>query len=472
MLIVCTLVFGYENEKERYVTMKTVCSYEEAVEYCLETPKFTKKNEMEVTRTFYMFMFKEKIAPCIIHVAGTNGKGSTCAFLQSICIEMRKKVGTFTSPHLCDIRERIRLNGEMIEKQDFYECFHELMLQLSNFREKKMEYAEYHPSFFELLFFVAMIYFNKKKLDTIILETGLGGRLDATNAIPNKDLCIITEIGFDHMEYLGETIEEIASEKAGIISKFTPVVFLNQSPEVKSVVEMTAKELSSESILVSKESATLMNNSDKDIDFSYNTRYYGYVRFLVRSKAIYQMENAMLAIAAAECLWNQEMDVAKLQNGIKNMHHEGRMEEVLPNVYLDGAHNEDGINAFLDTVKNDGLGKTGTNRKRHLLFSVVQDKQYEKMVKCIVDSKLFSTISIASIGNERGLSEEELSRVFSGCDCVKQYASVEGAIIKMLIDRDEQDLIYVAGSLYLVGQLKDYLRGIDLDSLEDKIKND
>ena len=94
------------------------------------------------------------------------------------------------------------------------------------------------------------------------------------------------------------------------------------------------------------------------------------------------------------------------------------------------------------------------------------------MVKCIVDSKLFSTISIASIGNERGLSEEELSRVFTGCDCVKQYASVEGAIIKMLIDRDEQDLIYVAGSLYLVGQLKDYLRGIDLDSLEDKIKND
>lgn len=442
--------------------MKNVCSYEEAVEYCLETPKFTKKNTMEITSAFYRYLFSNKVASCMIHVAGTNGKGSTCAFLQSICIEMGKCVGTFTSPHLCDIRERIRLNGEMISKQDFFGCFRRMADALVLFREEKEEYAEYHPSFFELLFFVAMIYFENNKLDVVVLETGLGGRLDATNSVPQKDLCIITEVGFDHMEYLGDSIEQIAYEKAGIISKGTPVVFLDRNEQVRQVIERRAEEMSSECILVSKESATLKNNTDKDIDFSYNSRYYGYVRFFVPSKALYQMENALLAIKAAEYLWHDVLDIKVLQAGIRNMRHEGRMEEVLPRVYFDGAHNEDGIDAFLDTVQNDG------HVSRHLLFSVVRDKQYEKMAKSIVESRLFSTISIASIGNDRGLSETELSQIFAGCACVRQYASVEEALLKMLTDRNEQDIIYVAGSLYLVGQLKDFLKDLDLHSLEDK----
>lgn len=453
--------------------LSDVKNYEAAVSYCLEIPRFTKKNSMESTKAFYEYLGKPGSRSKIVHVAGTNGKGSVCAFLQSICMQMNQKVGMFTSPHLCDIRERVRIDGKWIEKEDFFTAFVFLADKLAAFCKEKEGQKEYHPSFFEWLFFIGMLCFEKENPDVILLETGLGGRLDATNCIEKPALSVITKIGLDHMEYLGETVEAIAEEKAGIIKHGVPVVYLLDKKEADTVIAKKAKTLSSPGVFVSKDEVDSIFFHDKRIDFSYKSRYYGYVRFSVVTTAFYQMENAILAVNAAEELFkdslvakegmceqqdiglhNPKLSIEVLQKGIAAMQWEGRMEEVLPGVFLDGAHNEDGIDAFLDSVSHDDC-----KGKRGLLFSAVSDKQYGKMAQMITDSGLFSWIYTAPIDSARGVGTEELEQIFDGTVHVIHAGSPEEALREMLEDRGVDDYLYVAGSLYLIGQLKEWLKG-------------
>ncbi len=450
-----------------------VKNYEAAVSYCLEIPRFTKKNSMESTKAFYQFLGNPGSRSRIVHVAGTNGKGSVCAFLQSICMQMNQKVGMFTSPHLCDIRERVRIDGEWIRKETFLSAFLQLAEELQKFCLENEEQKEYHPSFFEWLFFIGMLCFEKEKPDVILLETGLGGRLDATNCIEHPALTIITKIGLDHMEYLGETIESIAGEKAGIIKPGVPVVYLQDKKEADAVIAKKAKTLSCPGVFVSKDEVDSIFFHDKRIDFSYKSRYYGYVKFSVGTTAFYQVENAIVAVNAAEELFkdslvskenlceqqnrslhNPELSVEVLQRGIAAMQWEGRMEEVLPSVFLDGAHNEDGIDAFLNSVSHDGC-----QGNRSLLFSAVSDKQYAKMAKMITDSGLFSQIYTAPIDSARGVGTEELEQIFEKAEGVRHAGSPQEALEEMLGHRGVDDYLYVAGSLYLIGQLKEWLKG-------------
>ena len=438
--------------------LSDVTNYEEAVSYCLEIPRFTKKNSTEMTKAFYEYLGKPGSASKIVHVAGTNGKGSVCAFLQSICMQMNVKVGMFTSPHLCDIRERIRIDGEWMEKEVFLDAFLQLAGKLADFCVKNEAQREYHPSFFEWLFFIGMLCFEKERPDVILLETGLGGRLDATNCIETPALTVITKIGFDHMEYLGETMEAIAGEKAGILKPGVPVVYLLDKDEADAVIVKKAGKLSCPGVFVSKEEVNSIFFRDKHIDFSYKSRYYGYVGFSVGTSAFYQVENAIVAVAAAEELfkdfYNDTFGVEVLQKGIAAMHWEGRMEEVLPGVFLDGAHNEDGIDAFLDSVSRDGC-----QGNRYLLFSVVADKQYGKMAGKIMDSGLFSKIYTAPIDSARGVGTKELEQIFERAEQVRHVGSPQEALQEMLKDRRADDYLYVAGSLYLIGQLKEWLKG-------------
>ena len=436
------------------MNLNDVKDYEAAVSYCLEIPRFTKKNSTESTRAFYEYLGKPGSNSKIVHVAGTNGKGSVCAFLQSICMQMNVKVGMFTSPHLCDIRERVRIDGEWMEEEAFLAIFKQLAESLLEFQAENSEQKEYHPSFFEWLFFIGMLYFERELPEVILLETGLGGRLDATNCIEAPTICVITKIGLDHMEYLGDTIEEIAGEKAGIIKPGIPVVYLKDKKEADAVIAITAGNLSSPYVFVSKEDVESIFFQDKHIDFSYKSRYYGYVRFSVASTAFYQVENALLAVNAAEELFKDSLSVEILQKGIAAMRWEGRMEEVLPGVFLDGAHNEDGINAFLASVSRDGC-----KGKRKVLFSAVSDKQYAKMAGMIMDSELFDMIYTAPIDSARGVDTKELELVFARGQNVRHAESPQKALLEMLDDRGVDDYLYVAGSLYLIGQLKEWLKG-------------
>ena len=427
--------------------METIKNYEQAVEYLLEIPKFTGKNSLEDTKAFLQKLSDPEKNQKIIHIAGTNGKGSVCAYLRFLLMEAGFRVGTFTSPHLVEMNERIAINGIPIKKEDFLEVFCQVKGKLD---------GEYHPSFFEYLFFMAMLYFEKEKPDYVILETGLGGRLDATNSIDNPRVCVITSIGMDHMQYLGNTVEQIAGEKAGIIKAGVPVIYAADKEAVSRVIEDRATALGSLALPVSKKDYTFLNFKNKTIDFSYHSRYYEYVRLCLNTTAFYQMENASLALAAAELLLpDGSLTPERMQRAVFHARWAGRMEEVCPDVYVDGAHNEDGILAFLQSVARDGC-----RGHRRLIFGAVSDKAYTQIIQAITKSSLFFSIAVVSMDNGRALSADELKYTFNvqGIMDVSSFDTVGKAYEVFAAEQKEEDRIYIAGSLYLVGEFKGYLR--------------
>ena len=429
-------------------------SYEEAVNYILDVPRFTKKNVPEDTEHFFDFLGRPGERAKIVHVAGTNGKGSVCAFVTSVLERAGISTGLFSSPHLVDIRERFRLNGEMISREAFASCLNRVMDSLELFRAETGK-AEYHPTFFELLFFMGMLWFSDQKAEAIVLETGMGGRLDATNVVRRPAVCVITRIGLDHMEYLGDTKEKIAAEKAGIIKPRVPVVFWDEDPSVSRVIVEKAKKIDAETIPVSEEEVGFFNFKNKTVDFSMRSGYYEYIRVCLHTPAVYQRQNAALAVRALEVLNGklmQEPEAAKritreaIEEGLSAAHWSGRMEEVRPGVLIDGAHNEDGVHAFLESVRHDGC-----EGRRSLLFSVVSDKRAGRMAEQILESGLFSRIVAAPMKSGRSLTREQLDEIWMGQ--AELYDSPEKAFDTLIREKGKKDMVYAAGSLYLAGQL-------------------
>ncbi len=422
-----------------------ISDYQQAVNYILNMPRFVEGNSLEGTGEILRRMQHPERKSKVIHVAGTNGKGSVCAYLRSILEAAGYRVGVFISPHLVDIRERFLIHGEMVSKEDFLQSFQRIWELL----------GDYRATFSEYLFFMAMDLFARAKLDYIILETGLGGRLDATNSVEQKALTIITKIGMDHMEYLGNTLGSIAYEKAGILRKNTPAVFWDGgSLEVKESFCQRAEELGIKPCFVSKKNYAFGNFQNKSIAFSLDTRYYNYISLSLHTAAFYQMENCALAVRGIE-----EMDKGKtisadaVIKGVYTCFWEGRMEEVLPNVFVDGAHNEDGIEAFTESVRRDAfLGK------RTLLLSIVKDKQYSEMIRHIRESGLFDKICITTLHTGRSLSMQQLTEAVQEIgEQVISYPDVKTAMTELLKIQSETERIYCAGSLYLVGEIKAFL---------------
>ena len=432
---------------------QSINSYEQAVEYIFNVPRFTKKNTMADTKAFLEKLGNPDLGLRIIHVAGTNGKGSVCAYMRNILEAAGKRVAVFTSPHLVDVRERFMIDGEMISKKAFYEAF-QIIYNLLNWEE--LEAGEgYHPTFFEYMFFIAMLVFKESAPDYCILETGLGGRLDATNAVAKKELAVITRISLEHTEYLGDTLEKIAGEKAGIMTQDSPVVFADTQEETTLVFLEKAKDLSCECFPVSKSHYTLLNFKNKSIDFSYVSRYDYNVKIHLNTLAKYQVENCTLALRAIEVLdTDREIQPEVLAQGVEQTFWPGRMEEVLPEIFVDGAHNADGIRAFLETVSEDAF-----EGKRNLMFSVVSDKDYAQMLRKITQSGLFHKIYLAQMGNYRATSLEEmkshLSEEYSGQ--VYLFETVRDAFEAVKETKLKNERVYIVGSLYLVGEIKEYV---------------
>ncbi len=430
--------------------------YREIEKYILEIPKFTKKNTPEDTESFLQYMGDPCRDVMTIHIAGTNGKGSVCAYLSSVFTEAGYRVGMFTSPHLVTMRERFRICGQMISDETFSRCFLTVKGKLDGFRAGAKK--GYHPTFFEFLFFMAMVCFAQEDVDIILLETGLGGRLDATNSVSHKDLCVITEIGLDHTEYLGGSIAEIAGEKAGILRPCVPVVYADNKPEASEVIRTQAGKFRCPCHPVSKDRVRNIAFHKNFIDFSFDSRYYGYVKGILSTSAPYQAENAALALASVDVLADRlHVTKEQLTEGLKKARWEARMEEIMPGVYVDGAHNEDGIMAFLDTVRQDQCCG-----KRYLLFSAVADKRYRQMIRLLQQENLFDRVYLAKLDNPRGLSVEEMHQAFEQENCGGQTAvcdmvDIRHAFYEAVGQKAEEDLVYIAGSLYLAGQIKSIL---------------
>lgn len=387
-----------------------------------------------------------------IHVAGTNGKGSTVQFMREILAACGYRVRTFTSPHLISITERI----EGITEESFVRCY-EIVRQACECAVKE---GLQHLSYFEFLFAMAAVYFADEDLDYVIYETGLGGRLDATNVLAPV-LTVITQIGLDHMKYLGDTISEIAYEKAGIIKTGIPIVYHTNSFEADVVIHKHANELAAEAYNVANVEYIIDEITDKTIDFSARSRYYSYNGLRLTGVATYQVDNAVTAITAIHVLLGTTIAQETIQEALDTFSWPGRMEILAENLIIDGAHNESAIERFTESVNENY-----PDQKKVLLFAVAGDKDYEPMIEYLMANLEITAVYVTSLDSARAISAEYIAalfrdaakkqqqnvRVYAENDinlCFKQaYASLDVP----------NETLFCVGSLYLIGKIKDIWR--------------
>ena len=420
-------------------------TYEEAVSYLYETPKFTKKNSLEHTRRLLGWLGHPEESFRIIHVAGSNGKGSVCSYIDSVLEEDKKHRGLFISPHLETIRERFLIDGGMVSEEGFLEDFLEIRDLLKEHPETE------HPTFFEYLFLMAMLRFQKEGVEIAILETGLGGRLDATNAPLKPALTVITSISLEHTEYLGDTVEAIAGEKAGIIKEGIPVVYDANDQKAAGVISSVAEERHAPAFPVSRKAIKNPSPRAEGIDFLYTSKY-DELGLFIQNKAAYQLMNAALA-AEAMLLFLGEGGKEKIQKGIREAFWPGRMEEKAKDIYFDGAHNPGGVRAFLESAK-----EIAGDRKAVLLFSALQDKHPERSLSIFADTELWKEIIVTGIDNPRAADPALLAEAFKKKTRTRVLCipNAKEALLQAIEDKKE-DLLFCSGSLYLIGELeKDY----------------
>lgn len=353
----------------------------------------------------------------IIHVAGTNGKGSTSSFMASYLTEKSEKVGLFTSPHIFDFRERIRVNGQKISEEfvlEFCNRIHNLNLEIE-------------PSFFEITFAMAVCYFHSESCSFCVLETGMGGRLDATNIVVPL-VSVITNIGFDHTQYLGNTYSEIATEKAGIIKKNTPVVIGETNSETKTVFLNKAKSQNAEIIFAEDYELPEISNLP-----------------------LYQLKNLRTAIKAVEfCCF--KIDESLLENGLKNLHVNtgffGRLTEISqkPRIILDVSHNLEGIKATLESIQRS------RTRNLFILYGASADKNAEEIISQFPSN---SVIHLCQFKNERTLSFQQLEQIQNKDKRIRViFKNVNEAIAEIKLKMGEKDMLLVTGSFFLIADFE------------------
>lgn len=420
----------------------TDLNYQEIVNYIEEIPKFTVKNPPEHTKELLNRLGNLQNRMKVIHVAGTNGKGSTCAYLASMLSAGGYRTGLFTSPHLVKINDRFRINGTIMSDDDFVKSFETVKRVIDEAGADGLA----HPSYFETLFLMGIEYFYRKNVDYLVLETGLGGGKDPTNCVEKPLACIITSISIDHVQYLGDTIPAIASEKAGIIKPGVPVIYDAHTAEAAEVIRARAEELGSPAYALCPQQYELKEQSRQGIRFVFEGE-----ELEIPYIAQYQMMNASLAYFTMKKLQPVHGIAGDtLKEGIRNVKWPGRMETILPGVIVDGAHNADGVAQFIQTVEQF--------RKGHrivLLFSAVSDKEYEKMIRLICGRIMPDAVVTTQIQGERKILAEELADIFiaGGAKNVAAEPDVKRAFEKAL-ELQQGGMVFCVGSLYLIGEIQ------------------
>lgn len=430
--------------------------YEQTLQYLYDSlPMFSRTGaaayKKDITNTALLCGFlgnPYKAIKCI-HVAGTNGKGSTSHMLAAVFQQAGYKTGLYTSPHLKDFRERIRINGEMIS-QKF----------VVDFVEKIKAYSEeIRPSFFELTVAMMLQYFKEQAVEIAIIETGLGGRLDSTNII-DPELSVITNISFDHTNILGNTLHEIALEKAGIIKPYKPVVIGETNDELTQIFTKVAHTNHSPIYFAENEySINEAQSSDDLLQVTYNDKSDRKVSYATDLAGTYQQKNLRTVIVALDVL-NTKFnisydDVAKGLTQVKTLTGlHGRWEKIAdhPLTVMDVGHNEAGIKAILQQVQSI------TYNKLHIIIGVVKDKDVSTMLSLLPpDAKYYFTMARIP----RALPAEELqSQALKFNLKGDSYDSVNQAIDKARSIANDNDLVIVCGSVYLVGEVEKINNGL------------
>ncbi|HEY0429360.1 MAG TPA: folylpolyglutamate synthase/dihydrofolate synthase family protein [Pyrinomonadaceae bacterium] len=384
-----------------------------------------------------------------VQVAGTNGKGSVCAFLHSICIAAGIKTGLNTSPHLVSVNERIKIDKREITEKDFARQ----VTKIKEISEKALEKGELNalPTFFEHITAIALSYFAEEKAGIVILETGLGGRFDATTAA-NAEIVAITPIDYDHTKTLGETLTDIASEKSAIIRKDTRVVLARQKQEAQNVISKVCSDLR-----VTPQTTDFAAEIVETKDFGkyvvdFETEKARYENVCLNLRGLHQIENAKTAVRLAEALQeNFEISVENIVEGLQRAVHKGRLE-FYKNILFDGAHNASGARA-LRAYLDEFIKKPVT-----MIFGAMRDKNLSEIGGLLFPKA--DVLIFAAPDNPRASETSELINFLPenfDRKNVFEAESVEDALKKALEISPSENLICVTGSLYLVGEAQKVL---------------
>jgi dihydrofolate synthase / folylpolyglutamate synthase len=434
-------------------------NYESAVRYLLSLGRelaaptqaaAAKFNLENITILLERLGRPDRAYPCV-HIAGTNGKGSTAAFLEKILRDAGFRTGLNTSPHLERINERIRISGMEIADQRFAEVFARIHAVIEELLAEGKLRA--HPTYFECVTALAFEAFARERVDFAVIEVGLGGRLDATNVVTPL-VSIITRIDFDHENYLGHSLREIAGEKAGILKTQVPAVFAAQLPEAREVLLERARELRCSVV----ETGEAFHVEDEVIE-------YGCVRATVseiasgktfflapRIAGRFQLQNVLNAVAAAQILQNRDYRIAdeNIAAGIATTEWPGRLErlQTRPDVYLDGAHNPGAARELARFLDENFAG-----RKVYLIFGAMRDKAVDEVTGMLFPHA--QEVIFTQPGTPRAVSARQLAEMAG--DHAKKYTVIEDAQQAMefaLSKARPEDAVFITGSLYLVGELR------------------
>ncbi|KAA0549224.1 bifunctional folylpolyglutamate synthase/dihydrofolate synthase [Bacillus sp. BGMRC 2118] len=386
-----------------------------------------------------------------IHVAGTNGKGSTVSYIRSILQEAGYLVGTFTSPYIEQFNERISVNGVPISNEEIANLT-EIIKPLSD----ELEHTELGaPTEFEIITAMSLYYFGKMKpMDFVVYEVGLGGRFDSTNII-HPIVSVITTIGMDHTAILGDTIEQIAFEKAGIIKSGVPIITgVRQESALQVITDLATEHKAARYILGQDFEVYHQKSNEVGEKFSFQSDRSKLEDLQITMKGSHQVLNAALALKTVEYLqtyYAVYITEETIRSGLEKMFWVGRFEKVSdhPLVFIDGAHNPEGVNELVKTVNTHLKGKSIT-----ILFSALQDKKLDEMIEAL--DEISDHIIFTSFDFPRAASAVELATIYPQ----KQYEAIENfkeAIDSILVNLDENQVLVITGSLYFISEVRKYI---------------
>ena len=375
----------------------------------------------------------------IIHVTGTNGKGSTIAFMRELFVNHGKKVGTFTSPHIVSIHDRICINGEPILDADFIR----LADQVKAMEQRLLETHD-QLSFFELLTLIALVYFKEQEVDLVLLEVGIGGLLDTTNVVTGE-IAIITSIGLDHQETLGDSLVAIAEQKAGIFKPGNSAVIANLAPEAQLVCKKTATNL-----------GVSLYQANKDFSFrngNFSSSLADFNHLILGLEGAYQEENAALALQAFLLFMvqrNEKVDQEAVRAALQATKWAGRLEAVTEHIYLDGAHNLPALERLVEFIQE----KIQQGYQPQILFGALKRKDYSGMLTYLTEHLPDVALYVTSFDYQGSLEDQDFGDYTS-------IASYRDFIDNFEASAGEQDLLFVTGSLYFISEVRACLMALD-----------
>ena len=379
----------------------------------------------------------EKSYP-IIHVTGTNGKGSTIAFMRELFTGHGKKVATFTSPHIVSINDRICINGQPIADADFIRLAEQVKEM-----EKTLLQTHDQLSFFELLTLIAFLYFREQEVDLVLLEVGIGGLLDTTNVVTGE-IAVITSIGLDHQETLGDSLEAIAEQKAGIFKTGKKAVIAKLAPEASLVCQEKAESLAVD-LYQAGQDFSMLNG-----DFLSPLGNFPHLK--IGLEGVYQQENAALALQTFLLFMmgegKESVDEQAIRQALKQTHWAGRLERIRPQIYLDGAHNLPALTRLVEFIKE----KEQEGYRPQILFGALKRKDYQGMLGYLTENLPQVELKVTGFDYQGALDETDVT----GYDVIPSYREFISSFEARV---DAQDLLFVTGSLYFISEVRSHILG-------------